>query len=594
MPLYYVKRVPEVELQNDFLDSDFADILEEENLTDAEQRRLENHYAREMEVLKRDDRLDAIAQHIVYHFPRRGFRGKGMVVSVDKFTAVRMYEKVQHYWKEEIKKLNSQISKTKDFKEKLRLKDIVDYMRKMEMAVVISEDADEEMKFAAEGLAIKPHRERMNQIDENGFDIEDNFKDSNHPLQLVFVCAMWLTGFDAPSVSTLYLDKPMKGHTLMQTIARANRVFPGKECGLIIDYLGVFKYLQRALADYASDDGALAPVKDIQKLYEQLQQAIEMTCTFCISQGVDLSLVVAEDDVFKNLSEFDDFANILIGNDETKNEFCVLANTVEGLYESLRPDIFKMKFEPGYKDAILYLRGIIEGKIRPEKLEAAQVKINALLDQSVITSEEARTYTINENGKELDLSKIDTGELRTQFKQLKNKNLEIANLRKFIEDKLRRMLRRNVTRVAFAERFRNIIDEYNAGGSRNDDFYEKLIALMEELRTEEERHIKEDLSEEELELFDLLRKDHLTKEEEKRVKLAAKELYATLLAKRQELFVVGWQNDPQPKERVRSEIVSTLNLYLPESYDREIFLRKSTLVFDHIVDQAITGENWVA
>ncbi len=148
--------------------------------------------------------------------------------------------------------------------------------------------------------------------------------------------------------------------------------------------------------------------------------------------------------------------------------------------------------------------------------------------------------------------------------------------------------------MQFAERFRTIIDEYNAGGSRNDDFYEKLIALMEELRTEEERHIKEDLSEEELELFDLLRKDHLTKEEEKRVKLAAKELYNTLLSKKQELFVVGWQNDPQPKERVRSEIVTTLNQYLPESYDREIFLRKSTLIFNHIVDQAITGENWVA
>ena len=92
VPLYYVKRVPEVELQNDFLDSDFAEILEEENLTDAEQRRLENHYAKELEVIKRDDRLDAIAQHIVYHFPRRGFRGKGMVISVDKFTAVKMYD----------------------------------------------------------------------------------------------------------------------------------------------------------------------------------------------------------------------------------------------------------------------------------------------------------------------------------------------------------------------------------------------------------------------------------------------------------------------------------------------------------------------
>ena len=142
VPLYYVKRVPEVELQNDFLDSDFAEILEEENLTDAEQRRLENHYAKELEVIKRDDRLDAIAQHIVYHFPRRGFRGKGMVISVDKFTAVKMYDKVSYYWKEEIKKLNAQITKTKDAAEKLRLKDLVDYMRKVEMAVVISEDAD--------------------------------------------------------------------------------------------------------------------------------------------------------------------------------------------------------------------------------------------------------------------------------------------------------------------------------------------------------------------------------------------------------------------------------------------------------------------
>ena len=261
VPLYYVKRVPEVELQNDFLDSDFAEILEEENLTDAEQRRLENHYAKELEVIKRDDRLDAIAQHIVYHFPRRGFRGKGMVISVDKFTAVKMYDKVSYYWKEEIKNLNAQITKTKDAAEKLRLKDLVDYMCKVEMAVVISEDADEEAKFAAEGLSIKPHRDRMNKVDENGFDIEDNFKDPNNPLQLVFVCAMWLTGFDAPSVSTLYLDKPMKGHTLMQTIARANRVEPGQVWGVIIGSGDVVKYLQRGLADYASDDGGLMPVR---------------------------------------------------------------------------------------------------------------------------------------------------------------------------------------------------------------------------------------------------------------------------------------------------------------------------------------------
>ena len=369
VPLYYVKRVPEVELQNDFLDSDFAEILEEENLTDAEQRRLENHYAKELEVIKRDDRLDAIAQHIVYYFPRRGFRGKGMVISVDKFTAVKMYDKVSYYWKEEIKKLNAQITKTKDAAEKLRLKDLVDYMRKVEMAVVISEDADEEAKFAAEGLSIKPHRDRMNKIDENGFDIEDNFKDPNNPLQLVFVCAMWLTGFDAPSVSTLYLDKPMKGHTLMQTIARANRVYNGKECGLIIDYLDVFKYLKRALADYASDDGGLMPVKDVDKLLGQLHEAIDLTKTFCMSHDVDLNKVVEDGDTFKNLSLFEDYANTIVGNDDVKNEFAVMANTVDGLYESLRPDIFKMDFEPAYKDAILYLKGIIDGKSVRKRLK---------------------------------------------------------------------------------------------------------------------------------------------------------------------------------------------------------------------------------
>lgn len=216
VPLYYVKRVPEAVLQNDFLNSDFTDILENENLTEAEQKRLENHYSQEMEVIKRDDVLDAVAQHIVYHFPRRGFRGKGMVIAVDKFTAVKLYDKVSFYWKEEIKKLNAEISKTGDFNEKLRKKEIVDYMNSVEMAVVISEEDKEEEKFNKEGLSVVKHRERMAAVDDNGYDIEDNFKDPTHPLQLVFVCSMWLTGFDAPSVSTLYLDKPMKGHTLMQ------------------------------------------------------------------------------------------------------------------------------------------------------------------------------------------------------------------------------------------------------------------------------------------------------------------------------------------------------------------------------------------
>lgn len=594
VPLYYVKRVPEVELQNDFLESDFADILEDENLTEAEQKRLENHYSQELEVIKRDDRLDAVAQHIVYHFPRRGFRGKGMVIAVDKFTAVKMYDKVSFYWKEKIKKLNAAISAKSDPNELAALKDLRDYMRSVQMAVVISEEDKEEEKFNKEGLSVIAHRQRMTTVDENGLDIEDNFKDPNHPLSLVFVCAMWLTGFDAPSVSTLYLDKPMKSHTLMQTIARANRVFPGKENGVIVDFLDVFKYLKRALADYATDTEGLIPVKDIEKLLNQLNEAIQATLDFCLLQGVNLNNVVTDSSVFKNLALFGDYANIIVGNDEIRNEFKVLANTVESLYESLRPDIFKMDFDPRFKDAILYLRGVVEGKIRPEKLEAAKERISELLDQSVLVAEEAMTYTINENGKEIDLSVIDIDELREKMKHTKNKNLEIADLRQHIEKKLQQMLKRNVTRSNFAERFKAIIDAYNAGGSQTDDFYEKILKFMEELRAEEERHIKEELTEEELELFDLLRKEKLSKAEEQKVKLAAKELCNTLLSKKNELFVVGWQNDPQPKEKVKAEIIESLNRHLPDSYDREIFTIKSNVVFEHIVDQALMGYNWVA
>ncbi|KRE73913.1 type I restriction endonuclease subunit R [Paenibacillus sp. Soil750] len=593
VPLYYTKRVPTVELSNEFLDSDFSEILEKDNLTDEEQKRLENHYAKELEVIKRDDRLETIAQDIAYHFPRRGFLGKGMVICVDKFTAVRMYDKVAHYWKEEIKRLNKEIKTEKDGEKRLELKRIVDYMREVQMAVVISYEDGEEEKFADQGLSIKKHRDYMNAVDDNGFDLEDHFKNEKHPFQLVFVCSMWLTGFDAPSVSTMYLDKPMQGHTLMQTIARANRVFPGKDNGIIVDYLDVFKYMKRALADYATSEEENMPVKDIEKLVDLLNQAIDNTTLFCGSIGIDLNELITKNDTFKKLDLFEGFANTILQNDEWKNEFKVYSNTVEMLYESLRPDIFKMDWTNPLKEAILYLRGIIAGKIRPDKLEEARKKIDTLLDQSVV-AEQAAVYELAKHSKEIDLSKLNIDELREQFKKIKYKNIEIANLRDYITKKLEQMLKKNLTRSNFAELFQNIIDNYNAGGSTNDDFFEKLLEFMEKLKAEDERHIKEELTEEELEIFDLLRKEKLSAAEEKKVKLAAKMLYETLTQKKSELFVVGWHNDPQPKERVKSEIITVLNSFLPDSYGRDVFTLKSNIVYEHIIDQAITGFGWIA
>lgn len=207
VPLYYQKRVPEVLNQNEELSDEFYELLDEENLDDAQQAKLENYFATEAQIIKRDDRLETIAEDVVKHFPNRGYLGKGIFVAVDKFTAVKMYDKVQRFWKEEIKQLRGKIRIAENEIHKGRLQKQLDYMKRVEMAVVISEEAGEEKKFQAEGLDIKPHRQRMTNLDANGHDVEHNFKDEEHPLQIVFVCAMWLTGFDAPTVSTLYLDK---------------------------------------------------------------------------------------------------------------------------------------------------------------------------------------------------------------------------------------------------------------------------------------------------------------------------------------------------------------------------------------------------
>ena len=294
VPLFYSRRVPEVGLKNDFLDDDVVDIIEDENLNEDETRLLENSASRILEVIKRDDRLDKIAQDIAHHFPRRGFLGKGMVVSVDKYTAVKMYDKVQHYWGIEKQKIMQERNQAQTKEKRDELTKILNYMNTVEMAVIISEEADENDKFSKQGLDITKHRQKMNEITPEGYDIEDRFKDPNDKLQIVFVCAMWLTGFDVKSLSTLYLDKPMKGHTLMQAIARANRVFPGKSCGIIVDYVNVFKYMQKALTEYATgDDGTEFPAKDIDKLIGYIDGTIIEANDFLVSLGCGIDVVIA-------------------------------------------------------------------------------------------------------------------------------------------------------------------------------------------------------------------------------------------------------------------------------------------------------------
>ena len=605
VPLFYSRRVPEVGLANNWLDTDIDQIVEDESLNDREKELLENSSSRILEVIKRDGRLDRIAKDIAHHFPRRGFLGKGMVVSVDKYTAVRMYDKVRKYWAEEKQQLVKERNEAKTAEEWQALTERLNYMNNVEMAVVISKEDGEEEKFAEQGLDITPHRKKMEAITPDGKDIEDRFKDKDDTLSLVFVCAMWLTGFDVPSLSTLYLDKPMKGHTLMQAIARANRVYPGKTCGIIVDYVNVFKYMRQALSDYAStDDNAEYPAKDIEQLIANIDQCLMETEAFLSQLGIKLSDIIAEGETLDQLEMLRQAYNRILEKDEWKDRFKVLSGTLRNLYDAAKPEIFERgwyneKFAP-----IDYLNGLFCNQINDEKLRKAKLRMASMLDQSVtaqamdkrsLEDPEGQSLYITRGEKVIDLSKLDIDSIRKEIKGAPYKALEIDTLRSYTERILGQMIRKNCTRLSFSQRYRNIVDRYNAGGSENEDYYEKLLKLIEDLKKEQSRGEELGLREEELEIYDLLRSGRkLTTNEEQKVILAARNLYKKLIESRETVMGVEWYKDEQPRQKVLSLIQTSLDNDLPESYDRISFNDKANLLFNHFVDISAQGYGWTA
>lgn len=606
VPLFYQKRVPEVLIQNENLSDEFYQILEDENLDEKAQEKLEREFATEIEVIKRDDRLETIAKDIAAHFPNRGYLGKGMVVSVDKYTCVKMYDKVQKYWKEEIKKLVGQISKFDDDALKQRLQKKLDYMRSVEMAVVISEDAGEEERFTKQGLDIKLHRKKINAIDKNGHDIEYRFKDPTDKLQLVFVCAMWLTGFDAPTVSTLYLDKPMKDHTLMQTIARANRVTSYmingviKANGEIVDYYNVFRSMKKALSEYAVGDEKDSPVQDKDNLFNLLDDALTQGQQFCAALDIDLQKVLESRETFSRLKIFKSFADKLLEKDDYWKEFKVYENTISSLYEACKPEILQKNTRlliPVFQ----YLRGVVDSIIGEVDIDEVRQKIGDLLDQSIVAANNDVLVKASEpplqiikKGKTFDLSKMNFEKLKEEFKEKEFKNIEIANLREFIEKKLEVMLKENSTRTNFAEKLQEIINRYNSGGSSTENYYDDLIKYTEGLKEEDERHIREGLSPDELELYDILKKEKMTKAEEIKVKNAARHLLQRLIKGRPKVLIQDWFKDGQSQVRVKLAIEEVLDKDLPETYEKDLFKEKSNKLYDLIYEYAARGQKWAA
>jgi len=575
VPLYYENRIPEVQLTNQELNRDLEELLEAAELDEAQEKKLEREFGREYHIITREDRLEAIAKDMVAHFTGRGYRGKAMMVCIDKATAVRMYDKVQAHWQAEIARLKAALGPAQgDAREALIAR--IRLMETTDMAVVVSQGQNEIEDLKSKGLDIVPHRQRL--LKEP---LDEKFKDPDDPLRLVFVCAMWITGFDVPTCSTIYLDKPMRAHTLMQTIARANRVAPGKESGLIVDYVGIFRALQKALATYARPGaGAESPILEKTKLVEALDKALRDVAGFAHARGVTLEAIAVAQG-FERIGLIDDAVEAFLGSEAEKKAYLQMAGRVARLFKAILPDPLANEMAP-LAVLVTYLAAKIRAETDPPDISAVMGDVEELLNDSIAT-EGYRIGPATRPEALINLSEIDFEALQAKF-ATGHKRTEAEKLKRLIEGKLAQLLKLNSSRADFAEKFQKLIDEYNAGSKNIEEFFADLKETAHALTAEERRHVLANLSEEELAVFDIITRPapELTKKEEEAVKKVCRDLVATL---KREKLVLDWRE----KQQARAGVMQTIRLalrppHLPESFDRDLRAEKLALTYAHVYD----------
>ena len=577
VPLYYENRIPKLELTNSELNEEIADAIESADLDEAEEKKLEREFARELHLITREERLEEIAKDIVSHFLGRGYQGKAMVVSIDRFTAVKMYNKVHHYLQQQLTDLQNQLI-TANTTEHEQLTAQIQYIAETDMAVIISSSQNEEEIFNKKGLTIKPHRQRLAK-EKPGLD--DKFKDADNPLRIVFVCAMWMTGFDARNCSTIYLDKPMRNHTLMQTIARANRVFGDKVNGLIVDYIGVFRDLQKALAIYGSASGGDVsegdtPVQAKAALVDELRSAIDLTLQFCTERGINFDEIQTTTESFARIKLWDDAVEAILINDDSKQQYLALTQNVNKLYKAILPDPAAGEFNPS-----LYAFAEITKRIKQLTPQSDITEVKAAVEEILDLSIDTSNYIIPASNPLIDLSQIDFEALKAQFAS-GYKHTETEKLKGIISSQLTQMVRLNKSRMNYLDKFQQMIDEYNSGSCNVEILFAELVELAQALKIEDKRALSENLSEEELAIFDLLTKPDITftEAEKLQIKQVAKELLSTL---KQEKLVLDWRRRQQSKAAVKVAIEYTLDK-LPESYLQEVYDRKCQEIYQHVYE----------
>ncbi len=564
VPLYYENRGEKLqELKNPDINAEIAARLDEEDLDPSQQAKLEREFAQEVHLLTAEKRLRVVAHDFVRHYSDLWTSGKAMVVSFNKVTCVRMYNYAQEYWQKETNALRRQIEANPFQQEAQELRRKLQWMDQTEMAVVISQEQNEIQTFKKWRLDITPHRTKMEKRE-----LDKEFKDAENPLRVVFVCAMWLTGFDVKSLSCLYIDKPMKAHTLMQTIARANRVAEGKTNGLVVDYIGIVKALRQALADYTAnpDGGAHGndPTVDKAELIKHVMEIVTAAEEYLHDHGFYLQKLINAES-FEKLALLKQAANAMCETAEIRKSFCTFATTLLKLWKYLDREDITAEMKPK-KDAIEAIWKELQKKRRHSDITELSVAINDIVNEHLEIDTDETATSVAE-GRRFDISNIDFQLLQREFAKSREKSLILRDIQELLQERISQMLAANPSRINFYERYQEIIKAYNQEQNRAsiEKTFEDLMNLSHSLTEEQDRYLREGFkSDEELALYELLVKDNLTKAEIKKLKLVAVELLGKI---KSELKGMDHPFDkPSTKATIIITIRDTLWQELPESY----------------------------
>ncbi len=559
VPLYYENRGARIQdIKNPDINQKILDAIEAADLDEAQQEKLEHEFKKEIHLMTAPGRLEAIAKDFVGHYSDLWTSGKAMFVCLNKVTCVRMYNYVQKYWEQEIQVLKAQLKYVSQ-QEEQELKRKIAWMEETEMAVVISQEQNEIQTFKKWNLDIIPHRTKMEKRE-----LDKEFKDKNNPLRIVFVCAMWLTGFDVKCLSCLYLDKPLKAHTLMQTIARANRVAEGKSNGLIIDYIGIVKALREALADYTANVGkGTDPTVDKEVLIARVIEGILAAEEFLKNNGFELQKLIDAKD-FAKLALLQEAADVVCAGSEIKKQYSTYAAEIKRFVKYLdRNDIDReMKKK---KDAVIAIYDELKKQRKHIDTTDFMVQINSILADYVIVE---KCPASKQKSKRFDISQIDFDMLRKEFAKVNQKNLMLKDLDELIQIRIDSMLKNNPSRIDYYERYMKIIEAYNKEQDRTtiEKTFMDLMDLANNMSEEEQRYVREGFnSDEELSLYDLLFKEDLSKNDIKELKTVCVDLLDKIKSKISELD--HWTDKQETKAAVDNLIRDTLWAELPECYD---------------------------